>query len=241
MPAAANLVEVAALVGDTARATMLAALMGGHALTASELAALAHVTRPTASGHLGKLTAARLVSVTQKRRNRYYRIASPLVARMLESIKAVAALETPARHQPHSAPDDALRFARSCYDHLAGRLGVAIADALVAKKYVTLSEEGGALTARGRRFLSQFGVQLSHGNSRRIFCRTCLDWSERRYHVAGHVGAEILRRMLERGWLTQTRASRVLRLTPSGHRGLHQTFGIDLEDVTSRNQRPGRG
>ena len=133
MVAAANVVEVAALVGDTARATMLAALMGGQALTASELASLAHVTRPTASGHLGKLTKARLISVTQKRRNRYYRIASPLVARMLESIKAVAALETPARYQPRSAQDDALRFARSCYDHLAGRLGVAIADALVAK------------------------------------------------------------------------------------------------------------
>ena len=124
MVAAANMVEVAALVGDTARATMLAALMGGQALTASELASLAHVTRPTASGHLGKLTAARLISVTQKRRNRYYRIASPLVARMLESIKAVAALETPARYQPRSAQDDALRFARTCYDHLAGRLAL---------------------------------------------------------------------------------------------------------------------
>ena len=168
--------EVAALVGDTARATMMAALMGGQALTASELAALAHVTRPTASGHLGKLTAARLISVTQKRRNRYYRIASPLVACMLESIKAVAALETPARYQPRSAQDDALRFARSCYDHLAGRLGVALADALVAKKFVVLSDEGGALTARGQKFLCDFGADLTgKSGSRRIFCRACLD------------------------------------------------------------------
>ena len=153
------MVEVAALVGDTARATMLAALMGGQALTAGELAALAHVSRPTASGHLGKLVGARLLSVTQKRRNRYYRIASPLVARMLESIKAVAALETPARYQPRSAHDDALRFARTCYDHLAGRLGVAITDALVAKKYVVLSEESGELTPGGRKFLTQFGAE----------------------------------------------------------------------------------
>ena len=131
MSAAANMVEVAALVGDTARATMLAALMGGQALTASELADLAHVTRATASGHLAKLAAARLVTATSKRRFRYYRLASPLVARMLESIKLVAALEVPARYQPRSARDDAERFARTCYDHIAGRLGVAIADALV--------------------------------------------------------------------------------------------------------------
>ena len=145
MVAAANLVEVAALVGDTARATMLAALMGGQALTSSELAHCARVSRPTASEHLAKLTAARLLAVTQKRRNRYYRIASPLVARMLESIKAVAAIETPPRHQPRSAEDDALRFARTCYDHLAGLLGVAIADALTRKRYLTLGDEGGAL------------------------------------------------------------------------------------------------
>ena len=156
MVAAANMVEVAALVGDTARATMLAALMGGQALTASELASLAHVTRPTASGHLGKLTKARLISVTQKRRNRYYRIASPLVARMLESIKAVAALETPARYRPRSAQDDALRLARTCYDHLAGRLGVAIADALVTKKKeICRAERGGRRSHAGRRAVSE--------------------------------------------------------------------------------------
>jgi DNA-binding transcriptional ArsR family regulator len=120
MVAAAKLVEVAALVGDTARATMLAALMDGRSLTASELAYLAHVSRSTASEHLGKLVDARLLAVTSKRRFRYYRIASPLVARMLESIKAVAAIEMPPRHAPRSARDDALRFARTCYDHIAG-------------------------------------------------------------------------------------------------------------------------
>lgn len=154
------MVEIAALVGDTARATMLAALMSGQALTSSELAGLAHVSRATASEHLGKLTRARLLAVTQKRRNRYYRIASPLVARMLESIKSVAALETPARYQLRSAQDDALRFARTCYDHLAGQLGVAIADALARKKCVVLSDEGGELTAAGKRFLTGFGSSL---------------------------------------------------------------------------------
>src|SRR4029077_5000043 len=132
MVAAANMVEVAALVGATARATMLAALMGGQSLTGSELAFLARISRPTASEHLTKLVNARLVTFSKRRRHHYYRIASPLVAAMLESIKAGAAIEGPPRHQPRSAREYALRHARTCYDHLAGRLGVAIADALVA-------------------------------------------------------------------------------------------------------------
>ena len=188
MVAAANLVEVAALVGDTARATILAALMGGQALTGSELAYLARVSRPTASEHLVKLTQARLVSVTRQGRYRYYRIASPLVARMIESIIAVAAIEVPSRYQPRSIQDDALRFARTCYDHLAGQVGVAITDALVANGHIVLGEDGGEVTAAGARFLTGFGADL-RSRGRRIFCRPCLDWSERRYHVAGLVGA----------------------------------------------------
>ena len=230
MTAAANVVEVAALVGDTARAAMLAALMGGQALTASELAARARIAKSTASGHLGKLVGARLLAVTQKRRNRYYRIASPLVAKMLESIKAVAAIETPPRHQPRSAQDDALRFARTCYGHVAGKLGVAIADALVAKKFVVLSEEGGEVTKAGARFLGQFGAELNAKTAgRRIFCHACLDWSERRYHVAGFVGAEIWRRCLELGWLARQRDTRALRLTPAGRRGLRDVFAVKLD------------
>src|SRR4051812_18418493 len=115
-----NLVEVAALVGDTARATMLSALIGGRSLTAKELAYHASVSPSTASGHLSKLVAARLLTVIREGRFSYYRIASPLVASMLESIKVVAAIEVPLRHKPGPANDDALRFARSCYDHLAG-------------------------------------------------------------------------------------------------------------------------
>ena len=232
MVAAANMVEVAALIGDTARATILAALMGGESLTSSELAGLAGVSRATASEHLGKLTQARLLTVTKKRRNRYYRIASPLVAKMLESIKAVAALETPPRYQPRSAQDDALRFARTCYDHLAGRLGVALADALVRTKYIILSDEGGAVTTAGKRFLTDFGSSLRQASSsRRIFCRPCLDWSERRYHIAGHVGAEICRCCLDRGWLVRRRGSRAMHLTPAGRRGLREIFGVEMPDT----------
>jgi DNA-binding transcriptional ArsR family regulator len=240
MVAAANMVEVAALVGDTARATILAALMGGQALTGSELAFLARISRPTASEHLTKLVEARLIAVTKKRRYRYYRIASPLVARMLESIKAVAAIEAPPRYEPRSAQDDALRFARTCYDHLAGQLGVAISDVLVANGHIILTEEGGEVTDAGSRFLTRLGADLtSKSRSRRIFCRPCLDWSERRHHVAGLVGSEIWRRCLELDWLTRRRDTRAVWVTSAGRTGLFEAFGLDLNQLeTIRPSRP---
>jgi DNA-binding transcriptional ArsR family regulator len=238
MVAAANMVEVAALVGDTARATMLAALMGGESLTGSELAFLARVSRSTASEHLAKLAAARLVAVNRKRRFSYYRIASPLVARMLESIIAAAAIEVPPRHQPRSAQDERLRFARTCYDHLAGRLGVAVADALVAKECIVLDDDGGEVTDAGRRFFGDFGLDLAaKAGSRRIFCRPCLDWSERRYHVAGLVGAAMCRRCLELGWLARERDSRTVRITPAGEAGFQATFGLSFDRDEQRRER----
>ena len=240
MVAAANLVEVAALVGDTARATMLNALMGGQSLTATELAYCANVSRSTASGHLSKLVAARLLTVIRSRRFSYYRIASPLVATMLESIKVVAAIEVPPRRQPRSASDDALRFARSCYDHLAGQVGVAVTDALVAMGHIVLTDEGGEVTSSGGRFLPAFGVDL-RPRTRRIFCQPCLDWSERRYHLKGLVGARILDRLLELGWLKCVSGSRALQLTSSGRAGLSEVFQIEInnEGVPSRERAAG--
>ena len=241
MVAAANLVEVAALVGDTARATILGALMGGQALTGGELAFLARISRPTASEHLAKLVAARLIAVTRKRRYCYYRIASPLVAQMLESMKVVAAIEVPPRYTPRSADDEALRFARTCYDHLAGRLGVAIADALVSRGCVILTEQGGEVTDSGSRFLSAFGLDLTSAG-KQIFCRPCLDWSERRYHVAGLVGAQMWRRCEELGWLVRGRDTRAVRVTLAGGTGLHEAFGLDLGQLerTAPSQQYGR-
>jgi DNA-binding transcriptional ArsR family regulator len=242
MVAAANLVEVAALVGDTARATMLNALMGGQSLTATELAYCANVSRSTASGHLGKLVAARLLTVTRERRFTYYRIASPLVATMLESIKVVAAIEVPPRRQPRSTKEDALCFARSCYDHLAGQLGVAVTDALVAMGYIVLTDQGGEVTSSGERFLFMFGVDL-RPQTRRIFCQPCLDWSERRYHIKGLVGARILDRLLELGWLKCVSGSRALELTSPGRAGLSKTFQIEINNEgvpTARSGDPRR-
>jgi len=242
MVAAANLVEVAALVGDTARATMLNALMGGQSLTATELAYSANVSRSTASSHLSKLVAARLLTVTQNRRFSYYRIASPLVATMLESIKVVAAIEVPPRRHPRSANDDAFRFARSCYDHLAGQVGVAVTDALVAMGHIVLTDEGGEVTSSGERFLSAFGVDLTP-RSRRLFCQPCLDWSERRYHLKGLVGARIFDRLLELGWLKRVSDSRALQLTSSGSAGLFETFQVEIGNaggLTCRLRNPRR-
>ncbi len=232
MVAAANMVEVAALVGDTARATMLAGLMDGRSLTATELAYSANISRSTASGHLGKLVAARLLVVTRKRRFSYYRIASPLVARMLESIKLVAAIDVPPRYAPRSARDEALRFARSCYDHLAGQAGVAVTDALVAMGHIVLTDEGGEVTPSGERFLcTTFGADLtSPPRTRRIFCQPCLDWTERRYHLKGLVGAAILHRLLQLGWFKRASGSRGLQLTPPGRAGFSEVFHIEFDD-----------
>jgi DNA-binding transcriptional ArsR family regulator len=238
MVAAANLVEIAALVGDTARATMLAALMDGRSLTGRELAFLARISPSTASEHLAKLVTARLVAMTQKRRFNYYRIASPLVAGMLENMKTVAAIEVPARYQRPSAQDSALRFARTCYDHLAGYVGIAITDALRQKGHIVLDADGGELTPSGHDLLTRFGAALSQPRGHRIFCRPCLDWSERRYHLAGHVGAEICRQCLELGWLKREHGSRALKLTPAGRTGLAEVFAVELAEDQSQGKLP---
>lgn len=227
-----GIAEVAALVGEPARANMLTALMDGRALTAKELAYVAGVTPQTASGHLAKLADARLLACIHQGRHRYYRIASPLVARMLESISLVAAIEAPPRHRPRSAQDDALRQARTCYDHLAGRLGVAIADALVAREAVLLSDDGGEVTAAGAAFLKDtLAIELALLPRRRFFCRPCLDWSERRPHLAGAVGAALAERCFARGWIDRIPDSRAVRITPPGQIALRELFRIDAQDL----------
>ncbi|KMO44269.1 ArsR family transcriptional regulator [Methylobacterium tarhaniae] len=225
------LARTAALVGDPARAGMLAVLMDGRALTAAELARAAGVTPQTASGHLAQLTEAGLLTVARQGRHRYHRLASPAVARMLEGVMAVAAEPGPdpvpsPRTRPPGPRDAALREARTCYDHLAGRLAVAMADALVAQGAVELGADGGAVTPAGEVFLRGLGVDLAASSSgRRVFCRPCLDWSERRPHIAGALGAALLATCLDRGWLRRTEGSRAVAVTPGGRLALRQAFG----------------
>jgi DNA-binding transcriptional ArsR family regulator len=219
--------EVARLVGDPARANILAALLDQRALTASELAFSAHVMPQTASSHLAKLTLANLIRVEKQGRHRYYRLASAEVAQMLESVMNVATL-TPPRFRPPSKLDDDMRAARSCYDHLAGRLGVALADALASQRLIVFESEGAEVTSAGLRHFKALGIPLQPPQgSRRAFCRPCLDWSERRYHVAGSVGAAILRHCLDQGWLERRRGSRALKVTERGRTALAKTFHLE--------------
>jgi DNA-binding transcriptional ArsR family regulator len=223
-----SLAEVAALVGNPARANVLTALLDGRALTATEIAYAAGVAPQTASGHLARLTEGRLLILTKQGRHSYYRLASPLIARMLESIMAVAA-DGPARYQLCWRGGDALRNARTCYDHLAGRLGVALADALVDRDYVALSEDGGMVTPAGEGFFREFGIKLrEESRSRRPFCRPCLDWSERRSHLAGAIGAALANRCFELGWVTCMRDTRALLVSQQGKRGFSEAFGFDI-------------
>ena len=226
---AITIAEIGALVGDSARANMLAALMGGQALTASELAWRAGVTAQTTSGHLAKLTGAGLLTLARQGRHRYYHLASPLVGRMLEGVMAVASVQSPPRYRPRSRIDDDLQQARTCYDHLAGRLGVALADALSARRYVVLGEDGGTTTRRGERFLAGWGIDLADAaRQRRSFCRPCLDWSERRAHIAGALGARLADRCFELDWIQRRRDSRALTITRRGARGFEELLGIRL-------------
>src|SRR5215813_13137567 len=228
MTADVRMAEVAALVGDPARANILAALMGGRALTAGELVYAAGVSPQTTSGHLGKLTEGRLIACVKQGRHRYYRIATPRVAEMLEGIMAVVA-DSPPRHRPPSKLDDAMRAARTCYDHFAGKLGVGLTDALCTRGHLALADDGGEVTDRGVAFFQDFGIDLAAARSRRrIFCRPCLDWTERRSHLGGSVGAALAQRCFDLGWLERMRDSRALLVTPKGRRGLSDLIGLSL-------------
>lgn len=225
-----NVAEIAALVGDPARTNILAALMDGRALTSKELAYIAGVSPQTTSGHLAKLARANLLVLMKHGRRHYYRIASPLVGQMLESIMAVASAQAPPLRLRPSRMEEKMRTARTCYDHLAGRLGVALADTLVMRGHVALVQDGGEVTESGFAFLSKLGVALDERkHSRRVFCRPCLDWSERRVHIAGSVGAKLCERCLELGWIKQLETTRALDITAKGGRGLAEWFGIDLQ------------
>ncbi len=233
MTAEPFIAEIAALIGDPARANMLMALMDGRALTASELAYAGGITPQTASAHLGKLTECRLLAVRKQGRHRYYCLASPEVARMLESMAGVAAMAPP-RYRPYSSREQRLRMARVCYDHLAGRLGVALTDRLVARGFVTLDEDGGEITSEGTRFFGDLGVDLAAAaRHRRRFCRPCLDWTERRLHLGGAVGAALAARCFALDWLRRVRDSRAVVVTADGWSGLEATFGIGAMDEAS--------
>ncbi|HYZ48143.1 MAG TPA: winged helix-turn-helix domain-containing protein [Sphingomonas sp.] len=223
MVTVARLAETAALIGDPARTAMLFALMDGRAYTAGELANFAGVAPPTASGHLAQLVEAGMLAVERQGRHRYFRIAAPEIGAILEGLTVVTA------HREGRAPapgprDPALRRARICYDHLAGELGVALYGALVERGYLRLSPDGAALTDSGAALLDALGVQLAP--SRRPACRPCLDWSERRPHLAGQAGAAICAAALDRAWVRRREGCRTLDVLPAGSRVFAESFGL---------------
>jgi DNA-binding transcriptional ArsR family regulator len=231
---------IAALLGDPARANIVRALMDGRARTAKELALIAGVTAQTASGHLGKLAAAELLSVLAQGRHRYYRLANSLVACTIESLMALAGERPLPRHRHNSALTGALRSARTCYDHLAGRLGVRIHDHLLHEGCLLPGQEDDGhghghdyeVSTSGRLLLARLGIDVDAvARQKRGFARPCLDWSERVPHLAGGLGAAIAGRCFELGWIARRADSRAVRLTAAGETGLKALFGIDAARV----------
>jgi DNA-binding transcriptional ArsR family regulator len=228
--------EVAALSGDPARASMLHALMDGRALTATELARAAGVTPQTASGHLHRMTAVGLLCVEKQGRHRYHRLGAPSVARMLESIMQVASELEPDRGRLTIVPKDAaLRRARTCYDHFAGRLGVLLTDGLIERGHVELTSDAGILTDSGIALLREIGIDTEPMLARRtkrsgrVLCRPCLDWSERRPHLAGAVGAAICSHSMRQGWTRPLDGTRAVLITRKGERVFRERFGARVE------------
>jgi len=214
---------------------MLIALMDMRALTASELAAVAGVTPQTASGHLSRMLEGGLLRVEAQGRHRYYRLRSAEVAGVIENIMQVSALDTPPAKVIRTGPaDQALRRARTCYDHIAGQLGVAVMDALMERGAIVTSDGVATVTDAGAALLASLGIRLArsadfsrvHG-SRRL-SRVCLDWSERRYHLAGAVGAALCSRALEEDWVRRIENSRALLVTPKGRHIFADMLGVSL-------------
>ncbi|MER9439587.1 winged helix-turn-helix domain-containing protein [Mesorhizobium sp. M7A.F.Ca.US.010.02.1.1] len=217
-----DIARIASLVGDPARANMLNALMGGTALTASELALEAGVSLPTASSHLGKLMEGGLLTVASQGRHRYYGLAGPQVAGMIEAITGVAEAVGPKRVRP-GPRDGAMRVARVCYDHLAGEQAVAMLDRLVAKNVLVRDEQEIRLGPSAASHFAAIGIDV-YTKPRRPVCRACLDWSVRRSHLAGTLGAAILDKILAEKWARREKDSRAVIFSPPGKQAFERAF-----------------
>ena len=212
--------SVAALIGEPARAAMLIALMGGIALPAGELAEIARVSPQTASTHLQKLLQGQLLMVETQGRHRYYRLSNASVAQALETLQVIATVHTRGR----ATPNQDLCYARTCYDHLAGKLGVQLCQTMLEAGWLQIRPNELVLTDLGRNRLEDFGVQIPNRNT----ARACLDWTERQHHLGGTLGRALTTRLLERHWFARMPKTRALRLTEPGHSGLIREFGMRL-------------
>lgn len=218
-----NLAAVGALLAEPARAKVLLALLDGRSLAASTLAAEAGVAPSTASHHLARLVDAGLIEAASRGRHRYFTLAGSEVAEALEALARLSpAQEVTSLREGTRA--HAVRYARRCYDHLAGRLGVALADALERDGAIVRADEGFCVTAAGAERLAELGIAADAGER----ARSCLDWTEQRSHLAGPLGRKLLTQLLERGWLSRDARSRALRVTDLGRTSFPEQFGIPL-------------
>jgi len=219
-----HIAGTAALVGDRARAEILTALLAGQALTATELASIAGVTKQTISAHLAKLVEGKLLAVVSQGRHKYFRLADRDVAHLLESLMGVAQRAGAVRLKS-SPREPALRKARVCYDHLAGELGVFALDHLHKRGMVRRRGGGLELTGKGRDFCERIGIGIGAAASRRRpLCRPCLDWSVRRDHLAGALGAALLDKCYERGWARRLPGTRIVQFTRAGETAFRECF-----------------
>ncbi|QLF69688.1 winged helix-turn-helix transcriptional regulator [Peteryoungia desertarenae] len=213
-----DIARIAALIGDPARSNMLLALIGGKALTATELAGAAGVTVQTASSHLSKLEEGGLLSLRKQGRHRYFALADGHVGAMIESLMSFSATRGHLRHRT-GPKEPELRKARICYDHLAGDFGVRMLDSLIAQGAIRAEDEALTLTAGGEALLDARGLDIGRLRAkRRPLCRACLDWSERRTHLAGSLGEALLSHFLDHGLARRVDDSRIIRFSPEGER-----------------------
>lgn len=228
MPYELNVSAVAALIADPTRTAMLVALLDGRALPAGELAYTSGVTAQTASAHLARLLRGGLVAVEKQGRHRYYRLAGPHVAEALEHLAAISN-NVPLRRKPLSANARELRFARCCYNHLAGQLGVAITRSMCSRGFIVAApEKRFAVLPAGIEWFGNIGLDLQRLKpARRGLARQCLDWTERRHHLAGPLGVRLLGVMCDHGWLRRSKGASAVLMTPKGRLALKRELGVD--------------
>lgn len=225
-----DIAGMASLIGDPARANILTALMSGGALTATELATEAGITKQTASAHLAKLSEAQFIEATKAGRHRYFRLADDEVAEVLEKLMGIAARRKPQRVRT-GPKEPEMRKARVCYDHLAGDFGVALYDSLCRQGHLHNGNEPPLLTETGKAALIEFGVDIETlSKSRRPLCRSCLDWSVRRTHLAGSVGAAILNRLYALKWAKRIEGTRIVSFTPRGEQAFREQFALNWQE-----------
>ncbi|GAA0371358.1 ArsR/SmtB family transcription factor [Bacillus horti] len=224
-----NISYIAKLISEPTRALILESLLSGQALPASELAYMAKVSHPTISSHLAKLVEGNLLTVEQSGRHRYYRLANEDIAEVLEKLGTIAPV-VEVRSLRQSDQLKQVRYARTCYDHLAGELGVKVAEWLLSSEYLALDDDGMyVVTQKGGPWFYQFGIHIEEATKRRIFAKPCLDWSERRHHIAGWLGAAIATRFFDLGWIVRGDSTRAVHLTEKGALALKEQFGIEMK------------